>query len=148
MTDEKPIANALLRQDSATTGTARLSATVIARERLRVRLWAIATIVLWTLTAAMVIVTLIAYTTFIHPALVHSLQQLASDSKASDRLVPLTWALFYGSWTVVVVWSGLLLLAAASTVRLVFITRRATLSQIRESLAEISEQIRKLSSDQ
>jgi len=113
----------------------------IRRWRIGVRLLAGITIVLWTLVAGGALATVLVFLTFFLPRIV----QMASDGEtgreAVNGMAHLTaWYLQCAAWT----WAALVVIAAASTVAFVLASRTATLRQIGASLAELTEELRRM----
>jgi hypothetical protein len=135
--------DALLGQDG---GAANLTSSSIvdqisARERKRVRRWAILTVALWLITAMYFAVLLWGYLVFVHPAIQ---ELLARDEYDPERFKTHMRVLIAGL-TALLYWPASLLLAAGCTTWFTIISRRATLRQIQASLAQIGEHLRSLS---
>ncbi len=141
MAGEGNLSNQLLEQDEQTSATAAPTVDQIARrERWRVRCWAIATVVLWVVTAAYLLGLLWSYMVLLHPKF-HEF--LTSEETGPAQMQG--FARFLISWfKALLVWPVLLFAAAACTTIFTLASRRATLRQIQGSLAEISEQLRGL----
>ena len=113
---------------------------IVRRERWRVRLWATATAGLWVVTAAYLLILVFTYLMLLHPAV----NEFVTGGEMNDRarqdfaaaIVDWVWALLW--------WPVTLIVAAACTTWFTLATRRATLRQIQASLAEISEQLKRL----
>jgi hypothetical protein len=141
---EKELGRALLNLDLAAAPAPpdprQLTRQILARDRRRVRLLAGLATLFWALTAAGVVSLCPFYVLVVAPRL-RAYQagraQLADDW--NDWATVGDWAVY---WILACILS--LLLAAACTVLLVLLSRRATLRQINASLVEISEQLKQL----
>jgi hypothetical protein len=141
---EKELGRALLNLDVAPAPAAadprQLTRQILERDRRRIRLLAGLATLFWILTAAGIICLCPFYVIMIAPRL-RAYQagraQLANDWDA--------WAMV-GDWAAYWILACIisLLLAALCTVLLILLSRRATLRQINASLAEISEQLKRL----
>lgn len=141
MSDAK-LGEHLLRQNNTTPPTApAIVDEITRRERRRVCIWAIATGVLWVLAAAYLLALLWFYMCFLHP-IIHE-YFTSGDLDPNEIKPPLN--VMITLLKALLWWPGLLFLAAASTTLFTLASRRATLRQIQASLAEISEQLRDLS---
>ncbi len=115
---------------------------VIRRERRRVRWWAVATAVLWGLAALYFFGLLLAYLTWLHPVVNEFVtsKELDPAGVMQPRMMVVTKLLI-----AMLYWPAFLCVAAACTLFFTLASRRATLKQIQVSLADISEQLRRLS---
>lgn len=141
MAGEKNLADALVELNGADGARPNLDE-IASRERRRVRCWAIATTVLWVIATAYFLILLLAYMVFIHPVMHEILtnpdaRPIADDAHAYALIGGLKALLF---------WPVLLALAAVCTTLFTLASRRATLRQIQSSLANISEQLKRLTS--
>src|SRR6516165_2994041 len=143
MTD-KELGKALLNLDldpaSAVSDPQQLTRKVLQSDQRRVRLLAGLATLFWVLTAAGIVCLCPFYIIVVAPRL-RAYQagraQLANDW--NDWALVGDWAAY---WILACITS--LLLAALCTVLLILLSRRATLRQINASLAEISEQLKRL----
>ena len=144
MATEKKLGDELLMLSESESGGAGPDIERIrTRERLRVRLWAIGTAVLWIITAGYLVALLLGYLVLIHPALHEHFTYDDADPAHMERIMaPILLGL-----KALLVWPILLLVSAACTTGLVLASRRATLRQIQASLARISEQLRTLTTN-
>ena len=148
MNDEE-LGKALIGLDSSAHGEAnagRLTEAVLRRDRRWVRLLAALTIILWTLAAAGIVVVLTLFLR-LAPKQAQYLRDVNRDRvTAADRehLERLHLLILGKAMAMVSVSVAALTLAALGTVALVFASRRATLRQVSASLAEISEQLKRL----
>jgi hypothetical protein len=140
MSDGK-LAEQLLRQnDEVPARVPTIVDEVTRRERRRVRVWAVATGVLWVLAAAYLLGLLWFYVCFLHPVFHEYFTRADVTPEAMQPRMRVVFMLLKALlW-----WPGLLFLAAASTTLFTLASRRATLRQIQASLAEISEQVKSL----
>jgi len=115
---------------------------VIRRERRRVRWWAAATAVLWVLAALYLFGLLWGYLMWLHPMVYEFItsEELDPDGVMHPRMMVVTQLLL-----ALLYWPAFLCLAVACTLLFTLASRRATLRQIQVSLADISEQLRRLS---
>jgi hypothetical protein len=141
---DRDIGEALLKLDAANLSAAldprRQIEQVLARDRRRVRLWAATAALFWLLAVAGVVVLIGFYLLQIDPRL---------GAYAAGRRQPgqdaEVWVLVgRGTARLLLGCAAAVLLAAFSTMLLVFSSRRATLRQINASLVDISEQLRQL----
>ncbi len=131
----------LIAQKSSTTGSRQLAGEIIARDRWRVRLLAGFTALLWLAGIAGILYAVFWFNRFIiayAPANAETGSAWLTSEQFHTKM-ELHHSLELSRWAV-----GALLLAALSTIWLVLSSRRATLTQINISLAQISEQIRGL----
>ena len=140
MADERKLADVLVELNDGGDGAPNV-AEATARERRRVRRWAIATTLLWILAAAYFLGLLWSYMVFIHPVLNEFLTNPAAPARDNVVLgkvliVELKALLF---------WPVLLAMAAISTTLFTLTSRRATLRQIQVSLANISAELKRIS---
>jgi hypothetical protein len=113
---------------------------IVRRERWRLRLWAAVTASLWVVTASYLLILVFTYMLFIHP----NTNELLTGYELSDQarqdyaaaVIDALWALLW--------WPITLVVAAAGTIWFTLASRRATLRQIQASLAEISEQLKRM----
>lgn len=114
---------------------------VIRRDRRMVRSLTAATVVLWLLAALGVIVIHFGFLVFFLPK-INELLQHPHDPKTASQWEDVVYHFSRLSVPIVSVSVSAMLLAALTTILLVFASRRATLRQIQASLAQISEQLR------
>ncbi len=142
MAGEGNLKDALLGLDG---GAANLTAPTIvdlitARERKRVRRWAILTVALWLITALYFAVLLWGYLVFVHPAI----QELLAHDEPDPQRFKTQMRVLIGGLTALLYWPALLLLAAGCTTWFTIVSRRATLRQIQASLAQIADHLQGL----
>ena len=119
------------------------------REQSRVRGWAIGATVMWILVAGLLGLIHWAAVIFVYPKLIHTWTEAAGLEEDANRELTGALATIVQMATAAhIIWAVLLLLASAMTIKLVLASRRATLRQIHESLAEMSEQLRVLAENQ
>jgi len=110
------------------------------RERHGLRIWAILTGALWTITAAYLAVLILGYLVFVHPVvdelLIGGEPPATSHRAHADAFITGLKALLY--------WPLTLIAAAGCTMAFTIVSRRTTLRLIHESLADISDQLRQL----
>jgi hypothetical protein len=118
--------------------TRQMIGRVLERDRWRMRLLTLWTLLLWLLLAAGVLFMVWFFFLFLEPRL----WKIQQDQNSRDMKAWVT----VGGWAAWFVAALALttLLAALSTVWLVFASRRATLRQVNAQLAEISEQLRQI----
>ncbi len=145
MTDQKTLADELLKQNGAAERTFATPDVerIVRRERWRVRLWATATAALWIIAVVYLFGLVWVYAVLIHPVINEFFTGEYTNPDAAAAMKPrmvvvakLLLASLY--------WPALLFLAAACTLFFTLASRRATLRQIQASLAEISAQLRQL----
>ncbi len=142
MVTEGNLKDALLGQDC---GAANLTSSAIvdqitARERRRVRRWAILTVALWLMTALYFAVLLWGYLVFVHPAI----QELLAHDEPDPQRFKTHMRVLITGLTALLYWPALLLLAAGCTTWFTIVSRRATLRQIQASLAQIADHLQGL----
>lgn len=109
-------------------------------QRRRVLIWGVLTAVLWVLAAAFLVAWLYSYLVYLHPIF----NELLTGGPVPPEGVRLTapWLIV---WLKVLLWWPVLLLAAGgSTVGLLLYSRRVTLRQIQQNLAQISAALERL----
>jgi hypothetical protein len=138
--NEKALGEALLAWDAVIPPTDPRAVTrmVLERDRRRVSRLTVLTVVLWLLAFVGVVAMVWFHFVFLQPRLWHYAQTSGSRD-VRDWLVVAELA----AKTVFVV-AATVLLAALSTVGLVFSSRRATLRQVNANLAEVAEQLKQL----
>jgi hypothetical protein len=146
MTDQKTLADELLKQNggAATTCATPDIERIVRRERRRVRLWAMAAAALWIIAAVYLFGLVWVYAVLIHPVIINEFftgEYTSPDAAAAMKppMVVVTKLLLASLY-----WPALLFLAAACTLFFTLASRRATLRQIQASLAEISVQLKQL----
>ena len=148
MNDEE-LGEALLGLDPAglaDTRPERITEAVLRRDRRSVRLLTALTIILWTLAALGIVVVLNIFL-WLAPKQAQLMRDVSRDRIAvadRERIEHLHFLIFEKATVMVAVSVAALTLAALGTVILVFASRRATLRQVSASLAEISEQLKRL----
>jgi hypothetical protein len=113
---------------------------ILMRERRRVRLWATLTAGLWLLASAYLLILVFTYMVLLHP----NTNELLTGHELTEHarreypaaIIDMLWALLW--------WPVTLVVAAAATIWFTLATRRATLRQIQCSLAQISDQLKRL----
>jgi hypothetical protein len=141
MTGEDKLRDELLRENGQAAAPLTAAADdVIRRERRRVRWWAAATAAAWIVTALYFLVLLWAYMVFIHPYL----HEFLTNPEIRDEVRTEHAYVLIGGLKALLFWPVLLLLAAGCTTLFTLAARRATLRQIQHSLAEISAQLKGL----
>jgi hypothetical protein len=138
--NEKELGEALLAWDARTPPTDPRAVTraVLERDRRRVSRLTVLTVVLWLLAFVGVVAMVWFHFAFLQPRLWYYAQTSGSKD-VRDWLIVAELA----AKTVFVV-AATVLLAALSTVGLVFSSRRATLRQVNANLAEVAEQLKQL----
>jgi hypothetical protein len=141
MASEENLGDRLVEQDEKATAIATPIVDQIARrERRRVRCWAVATGVLWIVTAAYLLGLLCVYMVFLHPRFNEFLTSEKTGPAQMQEFAPV-----FISWLkALLVWPLLLFAAAACTTIFTLASRRATLRQIQSNLTQISEQLKAL----
>jgi hypothetical protein len=147
---EKELREALLALDSARFNTVpdahQLTRKIVERDRRRVRLLAVLTIVLWAIAALGIGVVLYALLA-LHPdqrKLVRDVERGRVTPAERERIEELHWAVIEKTTAVVAISVAVLTLAALGTVFLVLASRGATIRQVNATLLEISEQLKLL----
>jgi hypothetical protein len=110
---------------------------ILRRQRRRMVLWTTLTVLLWVLAAGYLLGWLYSYLVFVHPGL----NELLSGAEWPPERMRVTARALIDWLLALLWWPVLLVVAAGSTVWLLLASRRATLQQIRISLAEISAQL-------
>jgi hypothetical protein len=143
MSEDENMSDVLLQQNETASKVSgpELAERIIRRQRLWVRVWAIASAGFWVVTALYLLVLVGAYLVFVHPA-VQEVFTVAEEMPASHRERAAEMILL--ALKALFIWPILLIVAAACTTGLTLVSRRATLRQIQVSLADISEQLRRL----
>ena len=152
--NEKDLGNALLKwhagQESLQVDPQKLVASVLERDRRRVRWLTAGTIVLWTIAALGIPLFTAIFVEFVLPRYNWVMQEMithqeGADPKdmlnASNKIMFVTAKL---GISLVCGSVGALLLAAGAPIWLVFATRRATLREVNANLAAISGQWKRL----
>jgi type II secretory pathway component PulF len=144
--EEQRIGERLLRQEGAGTGGAAdgtgatAQATAALKRYQRRTMWLAGTVAsLWVLAVALAVGLYWGFVVFALPRIDEVINQGSPDGSNMFRLL--------AQWGNLMVWTSaalVLLAAAAGTVLFVLAVRQLTLRQIRASLAEISEQLRRL----
>jgi len=152
--NEKELGEALLKWDARgplpEVDPHRLVASVLEKDRRRVRWLAAVAILLWTLAGLGIPVCSFLYLEYMFPMINWVLKQVITreTDKTPQELADTAQMLVHHTLkvgTVLVTGSVIALLAAAAcTIWLVFAARRATLREVNANLAEISEQLRRL----
>ncbi len=124
------------------------AAALVGRAGRRVRWWGRATLLLWLLVAGGTMALCCSFFVLIYPKLFQLAIESDGATEGSDhalreslRLIP--------QLTLVgtALWAGVLALAAVSTVLFISASRKATLREIHGRLAEVSQQLRLMTSD-
>jgi hypothetical protein len=138
---EPTLGDALVRKESAAIEAHQQAGMAMQRERSRVRRWSILAVLMWLLAAAGILLFHFGFLILFLPK-INFLLTKATEAQRQKEWPEVVY--YYGTLTppVVVISVIALLLAALSTLRLVFASRQATLRQINLSLAQISEQIK------
>lgn len=143
MINKNDLSAALLACDSAPGEDIRqMVGRVLEQDQARVRFLARATVVLWVLAAAGVLLMVWCFLHYLEPKLwVHAHAQNTEGA----RSVAGYWVMISGvtAWVVGAL-AAIVLFAAVTTVWLIFSSRRATLRQVNVQLTEISRQLRDL----
>ena len=130
--------------------SAEVAAAVIRRMNLRTRILGWISMILWLLVAAGVVAYTWFLATYVVPILVavahysgEDVSKYEQQVRVLARVLPTVAEI---TLTSACAWAGLVVLAAACTLLYVGASRKATLRQIHAGLAEISEQLKTLSS--
>jgi hypothetical protein len=152
--NEKELGRALLSWDARgpapTMDPQKLVASVLARDKRRVRLLTAATIALWTLSAVGIPLFTYVLVFYIWPASNALMQEVITHQRGIEpQDLEKSWfalTAFTAKASILLVSGSVIafLLAAGATIWLVFATRRATLREVNANLAEIAEQLRRL----
>jgi heme exporter protein D len=139
---EKELGRALLNLDMASSSVApdprQLTRCILERDRRRIRLLAGLATLFWILTTAGIVCLCPFYVIIVAPRLrAYQAGRAQLGTDWDDWALVGEWAAYWILACVIC-----LLLAAACTVLLVLLSRRATLRQINASLVEISEQLK------
>ena len=137
MTKDKEIGEALLAGRSRPSETLALK--IMKQEKERVLMLKIVAIVLWVLAAAAFALAVRSFFMFFYPVFAHWAVEIQPQGlEGRLHLLPRIYI------TATYVCVGLLGLAAITTIVLIDTSRKATLGQIRTSLAEISEELKQM----
>jgi hypothetical protein len=148
--NEKDLGKALLRLDATQLAGVpdirQETWKVLERDRRRVRLLTVLTVLTWLLAAALVVMGLIGYG-FTFPE-----QALLKKNIEADRLTPaerdqaqrLVLIAFQKGTLLIALSVGIMAVAALATVLLILASRRATLRHINAGLVETGEQLKQL----
>ncbi len=129
------------RERAASDVNARpVAETIVRRERRRVCAWALATSFLWVITAAYLLILMFTYLAIVHPAV----NELLTGGELSPEARQRYAAVIIGGLKALLWWPVMLIVAAACTTWFTLASRRATLRQIQASLAQISEQLKRM----
>jgi hypothetical protein len=120
--------------------TTRLSEKVVGRARRHFLTLSVIAAVLWVFAAVGFIAIPLAVLIWVWPPVEAAVGHAIGDSWA-NQIGGTGRALLYGAC----VWGCMVVLAGLSTVALVWSSRRATLGQIQQSLAELTDEVRRLS---
>ena len=146
---EKELRKALLGLDStrltAVPDAQQITRKVLERDRRRVRLLAVLTIVLWVTAASGILVVLYALLA-VHPerGIAQDAERGRVTSAERERIEHVRLMMIEKTTAVVAISVAVLALAALGTVFLVFAARAATIRQVNATLVEISEQLKLL----
>jgi hypothetical protein len=148
--NEKELGKALLRLDETDFGgipdTRRLTWKIIERDKRRVWLFTVFTVVLWLFATLMICTVLVAFG-FLLPAEAKLLHDIDAGkvSLVDRQLAERSIAAGFQKGTLVTAFSvATLALAAICTVMLLIVSRRATLRQLNAGLLEVAEQLKML----
>jgi hypothetical protein len=136
---EKRLADSLLACDAASPCSHALLSQLHARDRLRLRLLGGATMLMWMLATLSIVLLVWFYFEYVQP----KLAKLSADSTMPEVMQNFVDLGELVAQYIACVATAMLL-AALSTVWLVFATRRATIRQVSEQLATISRQLSEL----
>lgn len=140
--NEKDFGKAIMDQAGSNyAASGEIAARVFRRDRLIIRILAGGTILLWAIAAAGILTFNIGFMTYLFPLI----KRWAATGVADNRLPVAAVQLMYTYGSPVLTASACaLILAAIGTVALILFSRRASLRQINQSLAIISDQLRDL----
>jgi uncharacterized membrane protein YbhN (UPF0104 family) len=147
---ESDMAKALLKVDAldlaGVPDSRQLTWKILDHDRRLVRRMTVLTLVIWLMAAGMVGFVMIAFGLLMPMqakiAQESEKRQITAEQRAAHDLIHKQT---FQMLTVAIAFSvGILALAALSTVRLIFASRRATLRQVNASLVEISRQLKEL----
>jgi len=141
--NERDLREALINQGaSGASFSGEIAARVIGRDRRIVRTLAVGTILLWTIAAAGILTFNFGFITYVLP----TMQAWASGNEWAENRFPLLMVRFMYMYTspVLIASACALFLAAIGTVALILFSRHASLRQINQSLAIISDQLREM----
>jgi hypothetical protein len=147
---EKDLGKALLRLDAlqlaGVTDLRQQTWKVLERDRQRVRLLTVVTVLIWLFAAALVAMGLIGYGfTFPQQALLlHNIEAGKLTAAERDQTQRLVLIAFQKGTLLIALSVAIMALAALTTVFLILASRRATLRHINASLVEISEQLKQI----
>lgn len=147
---ERELGQALLKLDATALGNVpdsrQLTWRILEHDRRQVRRLTILTLVIWVLAAGLVGFILIAFG-LLFPMQAKLINEAATIEPKQREAMELVARQTFQMLTLAIAGSvGILALAALSTVRLIFASRRATLRQVNASLLEISGQLKELRS--
>jgi hypothetical protein len=137
---EKQLGESLLTWDAygKPTDPRAVTLAVLDRDKRRVGRWTVVTVILWVLAFVAVAAMVCGHFVFLQPRLWWHAQQTGSK-EVRDWIMVAELA----AKTIFAV-AAMVLLAALSTVALVFASRRATLRQVNANLAAIADELRQL----
>lgn len=148
--NEKVVGKILLGLDASQLGSdpdsRALVANVLERDRWRVHMLSMLTIILWTFAAAGILLVLLVLLS-LYPKqqqLMRDLHRGQLTEAERDWIQQVLWAVVEKATVMVAVSVTALVLAALGTVLLVHASRRATIRQLNSSLFAISEQLKQL----
>ena len=131
----------LMSHESTTRPASEVARAAIQRDRRRVRTLSVATILLWLLSGAGILVFHFGFLIFFLPK-INELLTRPEESHATRQWADVIYWYARLSQPVVSISVAAMVLAASCTVMLIFASRRATLRQVNLSLAQICEQLK------
>jgi hypothetical protein len=150
--NEKELGKALLRLDAdkvaAAPNATQLTQEILKRDKRRVHWLTGLTIATWIVAGLMIVVVLGAFVFTVIPNVKTLNQDINAGTLTSDqtvRILHMHTLMFLKSSILIAFSVFVMAVAALFTVLLIFASRRATLRQVTANLADVSEQLKKLS---